>query len=84
MGKTTVLRKIYGAAGGTLLSVRQLMGSLMEQHPSAIEEAFLKMMEGSLLAEAGTREKKARLPALLAEAEDQAAGGREPLLRGAA
>jgi hypothetical protein len=50
MGRTTVLRRVHDAAGGTLLEVRQFMRSLAAREPAAIEEAFLAMVEQALAA----------------------------------
>src|SRR5207247_6533615 len=44
-GRTTILRWVYAAAGGAFVGVRQLMSVLMDRQPSAIEEAFLELVE---------------------------------------
>jgi hypothetical protein len=50
MGRTTVLRQLHNAAGGTLVEVREFMRSLAAREPAAIEEAFLAMVEQALAA----------------------------------
>ncbi|HMD70009.1 MAG TPA: ATP-binding protein [Bryobacteraceae bacterium] len=44
-GRTTVLRHVHAALGGELLGMRQFMNSVMSHQPSALEEAFLQMLD---------------------------------------
>jgi hypothetical protein len=50
MGKTTILKKLQAACGGTLLSTREFLAQLETRHPLAIEEAFLEMVRCALAA----------------------------------
>lgn len=43
MGKTTILKKLQAARGGTLLNTREFLAQLETRHPLAMEEAFLNM-----------------------------------------
>src|SRR5579863_1549201 len=45
MGKTTVLQKVHRQAGGRMLGVRQFLEALAARGPTAIEEAFLAMLD---------------------------------------
>ena len=50
MGRSTVLQRVHETAGGTLVGAREFMRSLAARQPSAIEEAFLDMVEQALAA----------------------------------
>lgn len=47
-GKTTILRKIAEVYGGTLLGAREFLEALKLHQPSALEEAFLSLMDQAL------------------------------------
>src|SRR2546426_5328561 len=44
-GRTTILRSVQAATGGTLVGVKDFMRALIARQPSAIEEAFLDVIE---------------------------------------
>jgi len=48
-GKTTVLRELQRALGGTLLSARQLIEATGARHPLAVEEALYQLVRGALV-----------------------------------
>jgi AAA+ superfamily predicted ATPase len=47
-GRTTVLRHVHAALGGEFLGMRQFMDSLAAHQPSALEEAFLQMLDRAI------------------------------------
>ena len=47
-GKTTILRRVQAALGGTLIGARQLVTLLSGRNPMAIEETFFELMESQL------------------------------------
>jgi predicted AAA+ superfamily ATPase len=47
-GRTTILRQIRGAMGGVMLGMQEFMQSLAQGDPSALEESFVRMVEGAL------------------------------------
>jgi transitional endoplasmic reticulum ATPase len=47
-GKTAILEHIQGQRGGALIGVREFVASLAERQPSAIEEAFLRIIEDAM------------------------------------
>jgi len=49
MGRTTILEHVHAAIGGGFVGVRQFMEILRERNSDAIEEAFLEMIELSLV-----------------------------------
>src|SRR5579862_2261102 len=48
MGRTTVLRHVHSAAGGTLIGAREFMTVLAAHQANALEEAFLALVDGAL------------------------------------
>ena len=48
LGKTTVLRKVHAAVGGSLIGMREFMQTLMARQPAAIEEAFVETVGQAL------------------------------------
>jgi ABC-type taurine transport system ATPase subunit len=48
-GKTTVLKRVRETRGGVLLGARQFVGAAKSMSPSAIEDAFLRMMEEAIV-----------------------------------
>jgi ABC-type uncharacterized transport system YnjBCD ATPase subunit len=48
-GKTTVLKTVHAARGGTLLGAGHLKDVLKTRVPAAIEESFLRMIEDAIL-----------------------------------
>ncbi|HTS29896.1 MAG TPA: ATP-binding protein [Bryobacteraceae bacterium] len=51
-GKTTVLQEVHRQAGGHMLGVRQFLEALNARGTSAIEEAFLGMLDDAVAAHA--------------------------------
>ena len=49
MGRTTILEQVHAAIGGGFVGVRQFMEVLRARNSDAIEEAFLEMIELSLV-----------------------------------
>ena len=45
MGRTTVLEHVHAAVGGHFMGMRQFLDALNSHQPSAIEEAFLDMLD---------------------------------------
>jgi shikimate kinase len=50
LGKTTILQKVRAETGGQWIAARELLHSLRQSHPLAIEETFVRIVESAFQA----------------------------------
>jgi hypothetical protein len=48
-GKTTILRHLHSEMGGAFIGMREFVSGLMEHYPEAVEGAFVRLIEESLM-----------------------------------
>src|SRR5579859_6020279 len=49
LGKSTILQWLHAECGGALVGAHQFMQRVTEGRPSALEEAFLRMIDGAMV-----------------------------------